>query len=312
VSADGVLARRPPLGTLLRALVYLALVGGEAFLLQRVFRRLIREGKTPQGPEWIRVVLYVGLIALGVWLLVRVCQIVQTWLRSEYGVVVSEDELHIRLPEARGTWSPRLKTVVLDIPLSGIRGTSFETSPKASLILETSSGKEVVPGGKFSVGPLLLEARIREAAGLKPIPPIGDWKAPTWLRIASLLMGCVLLVAPGIIATLASGDEGATGIGAVLFLPAIALFWVAWIYQGHVVIDSRGVFHERGGRLVSIARHDLRETEVGGGAFLRFLVLTSSDPDRVWVRIDLTRVLGLGFPISDVADGLEEARVHHW
>ncbi len=314
---DGMLAGRPPYGSLLKAAILLGLVVIAAFIIVA----MITSEKNLLDPQaggvfWFRVVVMVLFGIFGLWMLVLFIRQLSRWALTGAGVYVSEAGFRFAIPHERGWWYPVLKIEEKDVPIVGLRDSHFDTSDKSTLTVKTDEDEIEIQSGTFHVGGYTLDSRLRQSTSdtLKPIEPEKVWSASLGVRMVMIVIGLILFLGPGILigifglAGSPGAIESASKASAPLFIAGIALLALSVLHRGQVVVDGRGVFFERGGKVSFISWEAL----AGGGVKYRREMLTfglwsnlsiethSTFKRKADCRIRLTRIAGLGFPLRKI------------
>jgi hypothetical protein len=252
----------------------------------------------------------------GLWMLVLVIRLSSRWAQTDAGVYVISSGFRFAIPHERGWWYPFLELLEKDVPIAELRSAHFNISEKSTLTLETDKEKIDIPSGTFQVGGYTLDAMIRQSTGdrIKPIESEKVWSASLGVRMVMIVIGLILTLGPAIlIGIFGTADnpeafDSASKVSAPFFIAGIALLALSVIHGGQVVVDGRGVFFERGGKVSFISWEAL----AGGRVTYRREALTlglwshlsiethATFRRRADCRIRLTRIAGLGFPLRKI------------
>jgi hypothetical protein len=311
-----ILAKRPPLGSLLAFVVYAAIAYGLVWIVRYFIDERARLFDDKEGPIVFFRMGFVAAIAIGALLLMVACaRIVQRWTMSSCRISIDGDTIVLRLPRRRRWWMPLLpRCEELRIATAEVRALRILPHDPAVLEIEAGTRTAYVPSKLFSVGVFSLDAALREVIGSGKWPhptarpdELRRWNASTVVQLAMPIVGVALLVAS---MALLIATRGAIGKPALVpFVFGLGLLIAVAFYRGRIVLDARGMFFERGGTTTFVAWSELdvqslgiRSNLLGAWNELRVETAKASTAPQ---RISLNRILGLGFPLRDISSELE-------
>jgi hypothetical protein len=310
-----ILARRPPLTSLLKAAVLIAMAALAIFGIIAI----ITSEKNFLDPQFAGIfwvfVIFIGILGVfGLWMLALFIRQVSRWVISGAGVYSGAGGFRFGIPRTQAWWNPLLKVEDKEVQLTAVHGTHFNTSDKSTLMVETEDKKIEIPSGVFSTGGYTLDYRIRELVGgmLRPVKPEKIWSASLGIRIVMIVIGLLLIAFFVAMAqTIQAGSDSAKGL-TPFFIGGIAFFLLSLVHRGRVVVDVRGLFYERNGKVSFISWEALEKGKVKYhremltlGLWSDLLIESASKFTRkADFRLRLTRIAGLGFPLRKIEEML--------
>ncbi len=313
------LAHTPPQSSIVTGLFHLLVLICPVWLAWLMFT-----GKQSPWNTSDRGIAGILLFVFGVWAafhLLSLVPIIQRWVFAfgqRAGVFLKQDTVEFRVPLRRSRWNPLLRMEAMETLLNGLRKTAFDNRRKSSLLIDTERGTICVPSGTFGVGGYTLEEQLRQhSPGLQPpLSGIVTWQASTKTRLALLGTGAAILTATSIlIAFVYSPVYGPTGdpwkmlgfptLSLLAFLFGLGSIFLSMIHRGRVVVDSRGVFHERSGTLNFVSWESFQNMKRSNDMGIITLTVKGNWKQAVY----LTQVLGMGFPLSEIQETIETKRM---
>ena len=290
---SSVIARTPPIGGAIATLVAVGACGAIAW------RGAV--ATSPVGNVW-------G-VAFGVAAVALAARAVLRWSISR--VTLTAGELVVRRPVR---WRPHTAA----IRVADIQALRFVSGSRAALVIEAKDREVVIPSGLFAVELRDIDAQIRAAAPhdrfpdpVAAVPILVRWAARGSIRGVAIGLGLLVGAIPIAIPML-GGPFGLMAIAPITMIAAIGLFGIAVLYRGSITLDARGVFFARGASTTFIAwpELDVDGLELKDGVVSKTLEMKAMKhgPN---VKIALTRLLGMGFPVAAIYEALESAAVRH-
>ena len=119
MEAETVLARRPPLGSLLRAFIFLNIgLGPISAMVMLALTKKELFDPSLGGVFWARVGMMVAAAILALVMLVLVLRVASRWVMSRAGVYVRGADVVFNIPRREAWWHP---TLTLEEKCAGLR-----------------------------------------------------------------------------------------------------------------------------------------------------------------------------------------------
>jgi len=221
--------------------------------------------------------------------------------KTAVGVRIKGDSIEFRIPVERSRWNPLLKMHIVETPLNEISVTTFNDERRASLLIKTPQETICIPSGTFAIGGYSLEQQLRgHCPGIQPsVSDTVIWRASPKTRIALLAIGSVIFAATATLIVI-----GITLRLVFLFLSVFGLgpIFLSMLYGGKIVVDSRGIFYERSGKLIFISWKSFACIKVSDDLG----IINTKIKGKHKQTISFSNMLGMGFSHHEIQETIEK------